>query len=105
MTISEFRWSSCGLSKCLNGHQGSNLKKLASVIRECLSRVLELLDLLQCTAATCLQREWLWLMGFCWRDIILESFWCYFLFPLDRTQLRCTLNQKAHLCLNQWLVM
>jgi len=24
MTISVFRWNSCGLSNCLNGHQGQS---------------------------------------------------------------------------------
>jgi len=27
MTISVFRWNSCALSKCLNGHQGQSLKQ------------------------------------------------------------------------------
>ena len=33
MTISVFRWNSCGLSKCLNGLQGQTLKNLVAPVK------------------------------------------------------------------------
>ena len=35
MTISVFRCSSWGLSKCLNGHQGQTLKETSDKYRKC----------------------------------------------------------------------